>query len=206
MMMKKYTRYILTALIIILYLFFLFPKTPDQDVRFTSYYPGDPTGSTSCTASLLCTSSFESDENGRYTYEGKVVVAAAVRSCTESTSGVCAYYNALPKGFRQYDLFDEITIEIDGRKMDAVVLDICGASYWDESVQRYDLYVRDRSSAQDVSGKVIGSYHLNKPLLAATLILLLLFLLLILYAKRKKLRLKRSLRLKLLRFFNAENL
>ncbi len=203
--MKKYLRCFCAALITALYLFLLFPRTPDQDVRFTSYYPGDGTGSSSCTASLLCTSSFETDEDGRFTYNGRVVVAAAVRYCTESTSGVCAYYNALPAGFRQYDLFDEIRIEVNGKKLDAVVLDICGASYWDEEVQRYDIYVKDRASAADVRGKVLGVHRLNVPLFAVSLTLLFSGIFLAVYAKRKKLRLRRSLRRRLSALFSAEN-
>lgn len=125
-----------------------------QIVRFTSYYTGDGTGAGSCTASGKCTSDFEIDDQGRYTYDGKLVIAAATHSCTVATTGVCAQYNWLPEGFHEYDLYDEIMVEINGSRHNGIVLDVCGGSYFDEPVQRYDIFVSSKEYARDIRGKV----------------------------------------------------
>lgn len=133
----------------------LFELPTYQKVRFTSYYPGDATGSGKCTASAICTSSFDTNENGWYTYEGKVVIAAATYACTASTRGICGKYNELPPGYKQYNLHDEIPINIDGNDYTGIVLDICGGSYWNEEFQRYDIFVDNKDHVVHSNGKVI---------------------------------------------------
>ena len=133
--------------------FLLRPGVP-QPARFTSYYTGDATGSSSCTASGLCTADFQVDVQGRYTYHGDLVMATAVASCTASREGVCGQYNSLPAGYRQYRLKDRITFVMDGKTCHGIVLDICGACYWPEEKQRYDIFVSGRAAAADLSGTV----------------------------------------------------
>jgi hypothetical protein len=133
---------------------FLFRPGVPQPARFTSYYTGDATGSSSCTASGLCTKDFEIDAQGRYTYHGDLVMATAVASCTASREGVCGQYNSLPSGYRQYHLKDRITFVMDGKTCHGIVLDICGACYWPEEKQRYDIFVSGRAAAADLSGTV----------------------------------------------------
>ena len=133
---------------------FLFRPGIPQPARFTSYYTGDATGSSSCTASGLCTKDFEIDAQGRYTYHGDLVMATAVASCTASREGVCGQYNSLPSGYRQYHLKDRITFVMDGKTCHGIVLDICGACYWPEEKQRYDIFVSGRAAAADLSGTV----------------------------------------------------
>ena len=125
-----------------------------HDVRFTSYYTGDSSGSGNKTASGLSVEDFDINENGWYLYEGKVVVATATEECLESNSGACRKYSQLPAGYQLHNLYDELTLIIDGIDYPAIVLDHCGASFWDEERQRYDIYVVDKDHVIDKSGKV----------------------------------------------------
>lgn len=144
---------------------FLFRPGIPQPARFTSYYTGDATGSSSCTASGLCTKDFEIDAQGRYTYHGDLVMATAVASCTASREGVCGQYNSLPSGYRQYHLKDRITFVMDGKTCHGIVLDICGACYWPEEKQRYDIFVSGSAAATDLSGTVETPKTLDIPAL-----------------------------------------
>ena len=159
--MKKLLIALFTSILIIT----LFKLPEYQQVRFTSYHPGDSTGSGKCTASLLCTDSFETNENGWYTYEGKVVVAAATYACTALKTGVCGNYNELPSGFKQYNLHDEFLIEVNDVQYEAIVLDICGGSYWPEEYQRYDIYVDGREHVVNTNGRVIQPFIFRGELL-----------------------------------------
>ena len=128
-----------------------------QDIRVTSYYVDDWSGSGSVTGSGVSIGEFDINENGWYMYQGKLVIAAATSTCTNATTGACSQYNSIPAGFKQYDYFDEVNIEIDGNDYQAIVLDSCGASYWPEEVQRYDIFVSNKDSVIDTKGKVILS-------------------------------------------------
>lgn len=125
-----------------------------QDVVFTSYYVGDSSGSNDTTGSGLTSEDFEVNEKGWYTYEGKVVVATATIECLSSNTGACSMYNKLPEGYHIKSYFDEMLIKVDGVEYPAIVLDSCGASFWDEEKQRVDIYVSDEAYSV---GKVDGS-------------------------------------------------
>ena len=125
-------------------------KVSSKPYRLTSYYTGDGTGSGRCTGSGICTNKFKVNEKGWYTYKGKLVVAAATNLCLNITKGkdACAKYNTKVEGRKYFDYFDEIQVEIDGVKYDAIVLDSCGASMFVEE-DRIDLFVANKSSVID---------------------------------------------------------
>ena len=86
--------------------------------RLTSYYTGDECESTNTTASGLTTDSFETNNKGWYTYQNKLVVAtASTRLKGWEISSESHIYN----------LYDEITLIIDGERYNAIVLDVCGS-------------------------------------------------------------------------------
>ncbi len=182
--MKK----IITTLLIIIFLILSYSKSYYQDVRFTSYHPNDKTGSTKCTASGYCTKNFEISEEGFYMYEGKIVIATAVKRCTNSNTGVCANYNKLPKDFHHYDIYDELDISFNDKQYKAIVLDICGACYWEEEFQRYDIFVPNKKNIIDTNGTVLikEKYHLLPMVISFILLLVLLIQLKIIKLKKLK--------------------
>lgn len=128
----------------------------NRTVSFTGYYVHDGTGSGSCTGSGLCTNNFQVNENGWYTYQGKVVIATATNLCLNLTTGVCGQYNSLPAGYNAYDYGDTIWFTLDGKRYEGIVLDTCGASFWQEKYQRYDIFV---AGSQYGIGKKLGTLH-----------------------------------------------
>lgn len=124
------------------------------EVRFTSFWPDDGTGSGEVTASGLSIDDFQTNERGWYIHQGKVVLGAATYGCLNATTGACGKYNELPAGYSIHNLYDEVTIFIEGNYYDAIILDACGASFWDEEYQRYDIFVVDEKSATDQLGHV----------------------------------------------------
>lgn len=131
------------------------PK-PKQAVTFTSYYPDDPTGSGTVTGSGLSTEDFEINELGWFTYQGKVVIATATYECLYSSDGACAAYNDVPDDYHIRGYGSTMTLLLNGQEFEAIVLDSCGASFWDESTQRVDIYV----AAPEYSiGKVSGEVY-----------------------------------------------
>lgn len=128
-----------------------------RDVRFTSFWEGDSTGSGSGTASGLTIDDFKTNEFGWYTYNGKVVVGAATEECLNSDKGACKKYSKLPDGYAAHKLWDEIWLEIDGEDYPAIVLDHCGAcmrANGNEKLQRYDVFVSSEKNLIDKEGKV----------------------------------------------------
>lgn len=113
------------------------------DVYFTNYHLGDGSSGTT-TASGLQIKDFEVNEDGMYTYDGKVVVATA--NMTRLPRGIA-------EGYRSHELFEEFTIRLNDKDYQAIVLDVCGACYYMEGefLQRYDVFV-----TSNVIGKVIG--------------------------------------------------
>ena len=101
--------------------------------RMTSYYADDGYGTGKTTASGLSPANFEINENGWYTYNGKLVIATA--------SERLGYTE-----MRTYSLYDEITLNIDGTDYDAVVLDVCGACM---KHNRIDLFVSGSWAVKD---------------------------------------------------------
>ena len=104
--------------------------------RMTSFYPAE---SSDCTGSGLCSWDFGINENGWYTYNGKLVVATATQYLANQ-----GWY--LADGVHTYRYYDEITLVIDGVEYQAIVLDSCGSSM---RTDRIDLFVKDASSVKD---------------------------------------------------------
>lgn len=125
-----------------------------ERVAFTSFWTGDSMKSGAITHSGLRISDFSINRNGWYTYKGMVVVATATNQCLESTSGACGRYMERKDTHHYFDLFDTLTIIINGKEYDAIVLDSCGACFWDEAHQRIDIFV---ASKQHSVGKTVGA-------------------------------------------------
>lgn len=116
------------------------------ETRMTSYYPGDDCKSGTVTGSGKGINDFEVNEYGWYTYNGKLVVATA-------TKYLLNYGFTLSEGVHTYKYWDEITIEIDGVRYEAIVLDSCGHAMHSD---RIDLFVSNSKSIKDTTIKVIG--------------------------------------------------
>jgi len=119
----------------------------EQNIRLTSYYPNDNCGSGTVTASGLSVSDFTINSNGWFEYKGMLVMACATTNYHKNL--------ILPTSYKRYTLGSIITIVIDNVRYKAIIADICGASYWEEEVQRYDLFVSDSQSAIDIKTQVI---------------------------------------------------
>lgn len=113
------------------------------DITLTRYYPGAG-GSDLCTATK-CVNSFEVNEKGWYTYQGKIVIGAATYACQK----YCKYkdeYGPLPDDYRIFNFYDEIQFMLEGTVYIGIVLDSCGACMYHingEQNQRYDIYTVD---------------------------------------------------------------
>ena len=116
------------------------------ETRMTSYYPGDDCKSRAVTGSGKSIKDFEVNEYGWYTYNGKLVVATA-------TKYLLNYGFTLSEGVHTYKYWEEITIEIDGVRYEAIVLDSCGHAMHSD---RIDLFVSNSKSVKDTTIKVIG--------------------------------------------------
>lgn len=106
--------------------------------RVTSYYPGDECNSTNCTGTGLCTKDFQVDEHGWYTYNGKLVLAAAT-TYLQNQFGV-------KENKLYFKYYDEVLLTIDGVQYEGIILDTCGACYRNEIV---DLFVTNKESVLD---------------------------------------------------------
>lgn len=113
--------------------------------RMTSYHVNDNYETTTTTGSGLNIYDFETNENGWYTYNGKLVVATA-------TNYLLKYGFDLASGVRTYQYYDELTIMIDGIEYQAIVLDSCGSSMKNG---RIDLFVSNAESIKDTTVTVI---------------------------------------------------
>lgn len=116
------------------------------ETRMTSYYPGDDCKSGTVTGSGKSIKDFEVNEYGWYTYNGKLVIATA-------TKYLLNYGFTLSEGVHTYKYWEEITIEIDGVRYEAIVLDSCGHAMHSD---RIDLFVSNSKSVKDTTIKVIG--------------------------------------------------
>jgi hypothetical protein len=119
------------------------------DVYFTNYHLGDGSSGTT-TASGLQIKDFEVNEDGMYTYDGKVVVATA--NMTRLPRGIA-------EGYRSHELYEEFTIRLNGKEYQAITLDVCGSCFYTEGefLQRYDIF-----TISNVIGKVIGQVVLEE--------------------------------------------
>lgn len=114
----------------------------EYTTRMTSFYPAE---SSDCTGSGLCSWDFGVNENGWYTYNGKLVVATATQYLANQ-----GWY--LAPGVHTYRYYDEITLVIDGVDYQAIVLDSCGNCC---KTDRVDLFVSNRESVKDTNITVV---------------------------------------------------
>lgn len=119
------------------------------DYRLTSFWFNDGYGTSSCTGSGLCEKDFDVNENGWYTYKGKLVLAAATYECLYSHSGACGNWNTIRKDKTYYSYYDEIEILIDGNIYNGIILDSCGACMYVNYEERLDLFVSNKKYAID---------------------------------------------------------
>ena len=94
----------------------------------------------------MCTDDFQVNENGWYTYKGKVVVATATRYLLK-------YGYAEREGITYYKYYDTLTLTINGKEYECIVLDSCGAAMKKKII---DIFVSGPSSvvnAYDVKVK-----------------------------------------------------
>lgn len=113
--------------------------------RLTHYYHGDSTDSGTTTSSGKSIKDFQVNENGWYTYQGKLVIATAHKALLKWDK----YSNSTQ---RLFNLYDELTLDINGKQYKAIVLDVCGAAMKEP---RIDLFVKDSKSGIDAQIKVI---------------------------------------------------
>lgn len=106
--------------------------------RLTSFYTNDEYQTGSCTGSRWCTKHFQTNEKGWYTYQGKLVLAAATPYLQKKFGTI--------KGKTYFRYYDEVILTIDGVKYPGIILDTCGACYRDD---RIDLFVKDKKSVID---------------------------------------------------------
>lgn len=93
-------------------------------------------GTGSCTGSGKCEKDFQINENGWYTYQGKLVLGTATKYLLKS---------GFPDtGQRYFKYYDTLTIEINGKDYEAIVLDSCGACMKNKIL---DLFVSNRQSS-----------------------------------------------------------
>lgn len=92
--------------------------------RLTTYTPRDG----NCTGTGLCTSDFQVNDRGWFTYQGKLVLAGASAPCLREQKGACSKWNTANPGILYFDYYDEVVITIDGIEYQGIILDSCGAS------------------------------------------------------------------------------
>lgn len=109
--------------------------------RMTSYWAGDGYTPGVTTGSGKGIKDFQTNEKGWYTYHGKLVVGTA-------TTYLLKYGYTLAKGVHTYKYYDELTLTIDGKNYEAIVLDSCGSSM---TTDRIDLFVKDGRHAKDTT-------------------------------------------------------
>lgn len=112
-----------------------------ERVEFTNFYPGDNMNTNTMTSTGHTISDFQVNENGWYTWQGKVVVATATTLCLEVENGPCGKFNEQKDTHHYFDLYDVVEIIFGGEHYQAVVLSSCGACNWDEALQRVDIFV-----------------------------------------------------------------
>ncbi len=125
------------------------------NVVFTNYYTGDADGSTNKVGAGYTTDQFKVNENGWYTYNGRVVLAAATWAGIHSNYGNLAEVNDIPSGYHIHHYGDEVTFMFDGKEYEGVILDTCFSAMIDngEGAQRYDIFIAGKDKA---FGKKVG--------------------------------------------------
>lgn len=110
--------------------------TYEYETRMTSYYPTRANAVTGCGLEFTY---FDVNENGWFTYDGRLVIATA-------TDYLLNYGWKLADGVRTYEYYQELILNIDGVDYLAVVLDSCGLCM---RTGRIDLFVVDTSAIKD---------------------------------------------------------
>lgn len=110
--------------------------TYEYETRMTSYYPTRANRVTGCGLEF---NKFDVNENGWFTYDGRLVIATA-------TNYLLNYGWKLADGVRTYKYYQELILNIDGVDYLAVVLDSCGLCM---QTGRIDLFVMDKNSIKD---------------------------------------------------------
>lgn len=106
--------------------------------RMTSFWTGDDCNSEDMTASGKSSRDFQTNGNGWYTWNGMLVIATASNRLGSTNQ-------------KTYNLYDQVTLVINGVSYRAVVLDVCGAC---QRHNRIDLFVKDRASAIDTNVEI----------------------------------------------------
>ena len=106
--------------------------------RLTSYYPEEDTD---CTGSGKCSWDFQVNDKGWYTWNGKIVLAAATIYLQKSFGYV--------EGKKYFKYYDEVDVTIDGKTYRGVILDSCGACMKVTYEERLDLFVNSGKNAID---------------------------------------------------------
>lgn len=138
---------------------FMLSQEPDEpedqifEITLTRFYPSDSTGSDTCMATMcLSNKKIKVNEKGWYTYDGKVIIAAATNACRLRCKNR-SKYGDFPSDFRIYDYYDEILFRVEGVTYTGIILDSCGACMWHingEKNQRYDIFTVDGSSSSSL--------------------------------------------------------
>lgn len=110
--------------------------TYEYETRLTSYYPTRANAVTGCGLEF---NYFDVNENGWFTYDGRLVIATA-------TDYLLNYGWKLADGVRTYEYYQELILNIDGVDYLAVVLDSCGLCM---QTGRIDLFVVNKSAIKD---------------------------------------------------------
>lgn len=110
--------------------------TYEYETRLTSYYPTRANAATGCGLEF---NKFDVNENGWFTYNGRLVIATA-------TDYLLNYGWKLADGVRTYEYYQELILNIDGVDYLAVVLDSCGLCM---QTGRIDLFVVNKSAIKD---------------------------------------------------------
>ncbi len=136
--------------------------------QYTHYYPGDPTGSGSCTGSGKCVKDFTTDEQGWYYYNHNgqkyLVVAAATTYCRDSANhcGVNIVKHGLATTIKYYKYYDTLSLPINGKTYSAIVLDSCGACMWKRQDTRgtelIDIFVKNPSATDVIEDETEKQY------------------------------------------------
>lgn len=113
-------------------------QEPAKKYRLTSFYANDELKTGDCVGAGFCWWDFGVNEKGWYTYDGKLVLAAATTYLQKKFG--------TREGITYFKYYDEVNITIDGVVYPGIILDTCGACYRDV---RLDLMVKDGNSVID---------------------------------------------------------
>lgn len=118
--------------------------------RLTSFYPAEDTD---CTGSGKCSWDFQVNDKGWYTWDGKIVLAAATTYLQKSFGYV--------EGKKYFKYYDEVNVTIDGIDYKGVILDSCGACMKVTYEERLDLFVNSGENAIDRGYKGNNPIYVN---------------------------------------------